>query len=57
MPKKVNISAENYVIDFKQVILGEFQERSLILRNDGALESDFRILDRNGDIIPSISEN
>lgn len=54
--KKAIISFEKNEIDLGDVILGESCKKSIVIKNDGALSTSFKILDRNGDTLPSISE-
>lgn len=54
--KKSVISYDTQEINFKEVILGEHGKKTLTIRNDGALGSDFKILDKDGNIIPGKAE-
>ena len=54
--KKSVISYDTQEINFKEVILGEHGKKTLTIKNDGALGSDFRLLDQEGNAIPLKSE-
>jgi hypothetical protein len=50
--KKSVISYDTQEVNFKEVILGEHGKKTLTIKNDGALGSDFKILDSDGNPIP-----
>ena len=54
--KKSVISYDKETIQFNHVILGEHLKKTLVITNSGALGSDFSILDKDGNIIPSRSD-
>lgn len=54
--KKSVISYDTEIINFNQVILGEHSRKILTITNNGALGSDFRLLDKEGNPIPLKSE-
>lgn len=54
--KKSVISYDTQEINFKEVILGEHGKKILTIKNDGALGSDFKILDKDGNVIPNKTE-
>lgn len=54
--KKAIIIFEKNEIDLGDVILGESCKRTMVIKNDGALSSNFKLLDRNGDTLPTLSE-
>ena len=54
--KKSVVSYDSEIIDFKQVILGEFSKKTLTITNAGALGSDFSVFNKDGNPIANKSE-
>ncbi|CAG9327365.1 unnamed protein product [Blepharisma stoltei] len=56
LSKKSVISVQSNIIDFGQVILGEHCNRTLVIKNEGALGSEFSLLDKDGEAIPVVAD-